>query len=130
VKLLPLAEKKISSRVLLTPDGMSLVGGSVTVSYRAQWLCGFLDRWDCGVPQWTVATQQIGSDGILEFGVPDFNTDPAIGARPMVAPFDELGVFLLWVDLGGRRYGLKSGNQAELRVSADYPRMFFEPTRR
>jgi len=68
----------ISGRVLAAPNGASLVGLDVTVVYNADWLCGFFNLPDCGVPQFKLAAARIGADGRFSFSVPDIQADPVV----------------------------------------------------
>jgi hypothetical protein len=126
VMLAPLGEKEISGRVLSAPDGTSLVGATVTVTYSAPWVCSFFQRGDCGTPSWTVAKAQIGADGVVQFRVPDFLGDPAIKDRPMTEPFG-IGGFSLRAELRRWLYELKPGEPEQLRVRTSYSPIVFQP---
>ena len=75
-----LRDVEVSAKVLPAPDGRNLTGLQARVFYVADWICGFFNLPDCGVPAWIVATPRIGIDGDLRFSVPDFASDPAITA--------------------------------------------------
>jgi hypothetical protein len=127
VHLAPLAGKSIVGRVLPAPDGTSLVGASVTVTYSAPWVCAFFRLGDCGVPTWPVAQSQIDADGVVRFDVPDVLSDPAIKDRPMIEPFG-IGSFSVRAQFRSRLYELTPGEPDELHVRTAYPAMVFQPS--
>jgi len=126
VVLAPLGEKSISGRVLPAPDGTSLVGASVAVTYSAPWLCEFFNQQDCGIKHWIVANGVIGADGGVRFSVPDFLSDPAVKDRPMIEPFG-IGSFSVRAEFRRWLYELKPGEPDQLRVRVAYPTVVFQP---
>ena len=116
--LRPLANTEINAKVLLTPNGRSLAGSEVRVSYVALWVCGFFELSECfGPPSWVVTTTTIGIDGTLRFSVPNFAADPSVAARSFSGGFRLVtdDSFLLEAD------GSAVGSMHAIPVARNYP---------
>lgn len=132
VRLSPIAPIEIAGQVQPPADGVSLAGATLRVWYVADWLCGFFNLQDCGVPQWEVAVGRIGPNGEFRIQVPDFFRDPTVRSQPLRPPFGS-GSFRLRADreVAPHHYWLEPAGAPPglVNVAATYPQLRWLPRR-
>jgi hypothetical protein len=116
IDLPPIKTLMISGRVLAAPNGASLAGLEMTVFYHADWMCGFFNLADCGVPSFKLATARIATGGKFSFAVPDLHADPT--AKRYHGFATAPGTFVIFADEVSppfRRFSLGSASDASGR---------------
>jgi hypothetical protein len=102
------------------------------VWYHAQWLCGFYNLPDCGVPQWEVAVDRIAEDGTFRVSVPDFARDPLVRAASP-GPHDA-GGFTLAADRTSAPFHFAleqdGASPGMVPIAASYPNLGLRPRNR
>jgi hypothetical protein len=98
VKLTPRPDVVLAGRVLPPADSVSLANATLRAYYEADWLCGYFEQTDCGVPQWEVTTGRVAADGSFRVMVPDFAGDPVVGTGGRHAGAWRAGAFWFRAD--------------------------------
>jgi hypothetical protein len=134
VSLTPLAGQPMTGRVLPSPDGASMAGGTLRVFYTAPFLCAFFGLPDCGIPQWEVAVGKVDGDGTFRVLVPDFARDPAVKTSEPGWGSGNPGWFNLRVDreVEPHNYWLEPDGASPptwIPVAATYPELALRPRR-